>query len=291
MKPAPFRYHRPETRAEALTLLAKLDGAKVLAGGQSLVPMLNLRYVMVDDIIDINRIDDLTGINPTSDKLTVGAMTRQHTLLADTTLRERAPIFAAALENVGHIQTRSRGTVGGSLAHMDPAAELMALATLFDATVTVESAARGTREIAISEFPTFYMTPDIQPDELLTSVSFKLPRSDHLWGFQEFAQRHGDFAIVGAAAVLECDAAQRIESSRLVIFGVGSAPVRLAAAEELIAGKVPDAAVIRRAAETTGGLEFTGDGLVSADYRKRLARVLVARALEQAVAREERNAA
>ena len=290
MKAAPFRYHRAATQREALELLSQCENAKILAGGQSLVPMMNMRYVMADDVIDINRIDALTGIAIEDDHLLVGAMTRQSDLLNNQELKHRAPIFADALSYVGHMQTRNRGTIGGSLAHMDPASELIGLASMLDATITVESIQRGRRECAVSTFAKYYFTPDIAPDELLTEVRFALPSGHHRHGFAEFSQRHGDFAIVGAAAIFETDIDKSISKARIVLIGVDAGPVRLSAAENILTGQKPTPDALRAAAETTQTLEYSGDGLVSAGYRKRLARIMTARALEQAAGQLQREA-
>ena len=284
MKPAPFAYHRPESKAEALSLLANLDEARLLAGGQSLVPMLNMRYAIVDNLIDVNRLPDLDGIALEGDRLTVGAMTRQRDLLAHEGIATRAPIIAEALGHVGHLQTRNRGTVGGSLAHMDPAAELLGLAALLDATVRVEREG-GAREIAIPDFPVTFMTPDLQPDEMITSVRFDLPAAGHGWGFHEFAQRHGNFAVVGAGALLELDAEGAVAAARLALIGVAHGPVRLEEAEALLEGEQPDESAFRAAAETLGSMEMIGDALASAAYRRRLAKVLLRRALADAADR------
>ena len=282
MKPAPFRYHRATTKDDALQLLNSCDNGKVLAGGQSLMPMLNMRYVMVDDLIDISSIDGLAGIRIEGDTLRISAATRQRDILNDPRLRNRAPIFAEALHYVGHLQTRNRGTIGGSLAHMDPAAELVGLAALLEATITVESAARGVREIDIGDFPQHYMTPDIAPDELLTDVRFRLPAEGHGYGFQEFAQRHGDFAIAGTGAILEAAPDGTITRACAVLIGCGVSAIRLADVEKMLTGRKVDENDIQIASQQVNDLDIPGDALVSSHYRKRLARVMTERALRQA---------
>ena len=282
MKPAPFRYHRPASKADALDLLANCENAKVLAGGQSLMPMLNMRYVLVDDVIDINGIGSLTGIEVKGDTLRIGAMTRQRDILNNGQLSERAPIFAQALRYVGHIQTRNRGTIGGSLAHMDPAAELVGLARLFDAKVTVESKDRGARAIAMEEFPQYYMTPDIKSDELLTEITFKLPTVNHGFGFQEFAQRHGDFAIAGTAVILEPTDDGSIATASAVLIGNGVSAIRLPDVETVLIGSQATDDAIKSAGQKVNEMDISGDALISAAYRKRLARVMTERALRQA---------
>ena len=283
MKAAPFAYQRPGDTAEALALLGQLENARLLAGGQSLVSMLNLRYAIVDHVIDLNRVAGLTGIECGAEQATIRAMTRQHVILDHPELRERAPIFAAALRYVGHLQTRNRGTLGGSLAQMDPAAELMGIASLLDAEIHVESQ-RGARDIAIADFSAGYMTPSLEPDEMITAVAFRLPAAGHGWGFQEFAQRHGDFAIVGVAAILE-GTVERITGARIALIGIGAAPRRVAEAEALLCGAPLTADAIAAAAEAARRIETMEDAMVSAAYRQRLAGVLTRRALAEAAAR------
>src|SRR5437764_3376744 len=171
MKPPPFRYHDPKTVSEAVGLLASLENAKLLAGGQSLMPMLNMRFVLPDHIIDLNRVEGLSYIRATQGALDVGAMTRQRELEFSELVRTRWPIMHEALLQVGHRQTRNRGTIGGSLCHLDPAAELVSLAAGHDATVTV-AGPKGHRELAFADFPVAYMTPAIELNEIVTGVRF-----------------------------------------------------------------------------------------------------------------------
>ncbi len=283
MKPAPFSYHRPETTKAALDMLATLDNARPLAGGQSLVAMLNMRYAFVDHLVDLNRVPELSGISLSDRQLTIGAMTRQCDLMAHDDTKKRAPIIAEALSYVGHIQTRNRGTVGGSLAHLDPAAELLCLAALHDAKLTVASS-RGAREVAIADFAKAFMTSDMSPDELLTGVEFTLPPPGAGGSFLEFSQRHGDFAVVGVGVLLEPGAGGTITSARIALIGVGHAPIRLSTAENLLSGEVPSDDLFKAAAETTSEIEAIGDALASSRYRQHLAGVLTRRALGQAAA-------
>lgn len=284
MKSAPFNYHRPATKSEALAMLGNLDNARLLAGGQSLVAMLNMRYVIVDHLIDINRVDELAGIELGQDTVVIRAITRQREVLEHDALRRRVPVFAAALRHVGHLQTRNRGTVGGSIAHMDPAAELMGVASLLDATVHAESQ-RGRRDIAIADYPVGYMTPCLEPDEMITAVSFRLPEQGHGWSFAEFAQRHGDFAIVGVGVILEKPkTSEAIGAARIALIGIGTAPRRLPEAEKLLIGEEATPKVIAAAAEVARRTETMGDAMASAEYRQRLAGVLTRRALAEAAA-------
>src|SRR5215831_761437 len=205
MKAPPFRYYDPKTVSETIGLLARLENTKLLAGGQSLMPMLNMRFVLPDHIVDLNRVEGLSYIRDTGSALEIGAMTRQRELEFSDTVRTHWPIVHEALLQVGHRQTRNRGTIGGSLCHLDPAAELVSLATGYDATVTIVGRG-GQRELAFAEFPVAYMTPALEPDEIVVSVRFPRWAAKHGYAFIEFARRHGDFAITSAAALLEGDA-------------------------------------------------------------------------------------
>ena len=206
MKPPPFRYHDPRTVGEAVGLLGRLENAKLLAGGQSLMPMLNMRFVLPDHIIDLNRVEGLSYIRERDGALEIGAMTRQRDLEFSDAVRARFPIMHEALQQVGHRQTRNRGTIGGSLCHLDPAAELVSLATGYDATVTI-AGPNGERELPFAEFPVAYMTPAIEPNEIVVAVRFPRWAPRHSYAFIEFSRRHGDFAITSAAALIEADAA------------------------------------------------------------------------------------
>ena len=169
MKPPPFRYHDPDGLDEALDLVATLDNAKLLAGGQSLMPMLNLRLAFPDDVVDLNRIGSLAHVSESAGGISVGAMTRQREVERSDLVRRVCPVMHEALAQVGHRQTRNRGTIGGSLCHLDPSAELPVVAAVLDATIHV-SRRGGSRSLPMSEFPAFYMTPPIEPDEIVTAV-------------------------------------------------------------------------------------------------------------------------
>ena len=189
MKPPPFHYHDPDSIADVCGLLERLDNAKLLAGGQSLMPMLNMRFVLPDHLIDLNRIAALAGVREGAEEIVVGAMTRQRMLEFSPVITQKFPLIAEALRFVGHRQTRNRGTLGGSLCHLDPAAELALVAAVYDATLRVQSAG-GAREIAFEEFPLGFMMPALAPDELLTQVRFPAWPAGHRFGFAEFARRH-----------------------------------------------------------------------------------------------------
>ena len=202
MKPPPFSYHDPETVSDVIALLSTRENAKLLAGGQSLMPMLNMRYVLPDHVIDLNRVTGLSYVREAGGALEIGAMTRQRELELSDVVRTRCPLLSEATLEVGHRQTRNRGTVGGSLCHLDPSAEIPTIALALDATVTA-AGPNGKRDIPIAQFPVDYMTTAVQPDEILTEIRFPAWPKGHGYGFVEFARRHGDFAIASAAVLLE----------------------------------------------------------------------------------------
>jgi aerobic carbon-monoxide dehydrogenase medium subunit len=287
MKPAPFRYARPSTLAEAIALLAEAPGeSKVLAGGQSLVPMLNMRLVRPAVLVDVNRLRELTGITETAaGGLRIGALTRHVELAASPAVIARAPLLAEAARHVGHAAIRNQGTLGGSVAHADPAAELPAALVGLDAQVRV-TGPRGTREIACGAFFRGLLTTALEPDEILAAI--EIPAAPAAWGFAEIARRPGDFALAGVAAAFRVAAGEpaRLDEARLVGFGVGDRPLRLSSAERLLAGVALDAEVAARAGAAAGpDCDPPSDVHGSADYRRHLATVLTERALLQAGAR------
>jgi aerobic carbon-monoxide dehydrogenase medium subunit len=288
MKPPRFRYHDPENVSDVIGLLGRLDNARVLAGGQSLMPMLNMRLALPDDVIDLNRVEELSYLNvkggPGGDVLEIGAMTRQREIEFSDAVRERCPLMHEAILQVGHRQTRNRGTLGGSLCQLDPSAELVAVAAALDATVAV-AGRKGARDIAIADFPKTYMTPAIEADELVTGVRFPLWPKAHGWAFVEFARRHGDFAIVSAAALLEEDRNGKIARASVTLGGVAAAPVRMKAVERALVGQKASDALFREACEACRKIEALEDVHAPASYRRHLAAVLSRRALEQAHAR------
>ncbi len=281
MKPPPFEYHDPRTLAEAMALLDRLENAKLLAGGQSLMPMLNMRFVLPDHVIDLNRVEGLSYIKETDGALEIGAMTRQYEVEFSEVVKRRCPLLHQAILHVGHRQTRNRGTVGGSLCHLDPAAELVAVAAALEATVVV-AGANGRREINFAHFPAGYMTPAIAPNEIVTAVRLPLWAAGHGAAFVEFARRHGDFAIVSAAALLECNGAGRITRASVTLGGIAAAPVRVAEVEQAITGQTARPELFRDACEVCRKLEAIEDIHAPAAYRQHLAAVLSRRALEQA---------
>lgn len=283
MKPAPFTYHTPATVDEALGLIATLGDVKVLAGGQSLMPMMNFRYLQPDHIVDINRTAGLayTREDAAAGLLRIGAMTRQKDIKSSPEVARTVPMAPRALEHVGHFQTRSRGTIGGSLCHLDPAAELPLIALLYDAVLTVRSAVE-TRIVPMAEWPFAYMLPNLAPEELLVEVAFPLAPGWSGAGFIEFTRRHGDFAIVSAGCLLALDAGGRIARAAVGVGGAAQTPVRVPEAEAALIGQLPGPDAFAAAAKVATGVDAIGDSYFSAAYRQRLAGVMVRRALEQA---------
>ncbi len=285
MKAAAFRYHRPNSRAEALGLLSAMPSARILAGGQSLLPMLNFRVAFPEDVIDINRIADLAGIVEAPGGIVIGAMTRQRALEKSPVIATHLPLMAEAIAQIGHYATRGRGTIGGSLCHLDPAAELPVVALAHDATLRIENAA-GAREIAMADFPAGLLTPSLAEGEMLTAIEFPVWRPGHGSAFVEFARRHGDFAIVACGVLVELSPNNgTIARIAIAIGGLAPTPFRLTAAEKLLTGLRPDAAQLAEAAQTTQEIDPLDDPQAPASYRRRLAPAIVRRALATALER------
>jgi carbon-monoxide dehydrogenase medium subunit len=288
MKAPPFQYHRPETREELGALLARLDNAKILAGGQSLMPMMNLRVVAPDHLIDINRISDLAGIRETAEGIEIGAMTRQADVLSSELVKARLPLLARALEHVGHIQTRARGTIGGSCCHLDPSAEQPAICAALDAEFIV-SGPNGRRVIPAGEWFEGLLQSALSEQEFLEALRFRPWAKGHGYGFAEYARRHGDFAIAGGACLLETDNSGRITRTALLAFGVESEPRRLSDAERSLVGQHVGALDVEPAVAAARALDAMEDVHVTPDYRRHLAGVLIRRALYEACATLERR--
>jgi carbon-monoxide dehydrogenase medium subunit len=284
MKPPPFSYHDPRTVDEAVGLLNRLENAKLLAGGQSLMPMLNFRYVLPDHIIDLNKIESLSYLRETDGVLELGGMTRQRDIEFSDVVKARFPIIHEAILNVGHRQTRNRGTIGGSLCHLDPSAELVTMAAAHDAIVTV-AGPNGTREIPFAEFPVAFMTPALEPNEILTSVRFPRWPAGHGYGFVEFARRHGDFAMASAAVLLELGGNGKIARASLTLGGVSVAPVRMYEVEKKMVGQTPSEELFRELCEDCRNVDAIDDVHAPASYRQHLATVMSRRAAVAAMGR------
>jgi carbon-monoxide dehydrogenase medium subunit len=275
-------YEAPTTVAEAVDLLAEHgDEASVLAGGQSLIPLLALRLARPAVLIDINGVHELAGVSATDGQVTIGAMTREYVAEESATVADAVPLLAAALPLIGHEAIRSRGTIGGSLAHADPAAELPAVARALNAEFVVRGPS-GERVIPAAQWFEGYLTTSRRPDELLVEVRFPTAREDTGASFTEVARRHGDFAIVGLAASLVLSGGV-ISDARLAFAGVSEVPVRATAAEELLAGERPSAELFDEAARrATEDLDPPADLHGSSDYRKTVAAAVVRRGLRAA---------
>ena len=282
MKLPPVEYEAPATAAEAVDLLGEhLDEASVLAGGQSLIPLLAMRLARPAVLIDINGIDELSGVSATDGWVTVGAMTREYVAEESETVADAVPLLAAALPLIGHEAIRSRGTIGGSLAHADPAAELPAVARALDAEFVVRGPS-GERVIPAAEWFEGFLMTSRRPDELLTEVRFPTAGPGTGISFQEVARRHGDFAIVGLAASLTISEGA-ISDARLALAGMSDVPVRAADAEDLLVGESPSAELFEEAARrATDDLDPPGDLHGSPDYRMKVAGALVRRGLREA---------
>jgi carbon-monoxide dehydrogenase medium subunit/6-hydroxypseudooxynicotine dehydrogenase subunit alpha len=286
MKPPRFDYERPEGLDEALSVLASRgEGAKPLAGGQSLVPLLSFRLARPDCLVDLNRISELAYVRRDNGTLRIGAMTRQTVLERSDEAAAGWPLIVEAVRNVGHPQIRNRGTVGGSVAHADPAAELPAAFAALGATFHVRSA-RGGRTLRYDELAVTHLTTSLEPDELLVEIEVPaLPRHTGT-AFVEFARRHGDFALAGAAAVVTLSETRTCERVAIALLAAGPTAVRATEAEEWLTGSALDE---RAAAETAGhaaaAIRPPSDVHGSADFRRQLAEVMVRRALLCAAAR------
>jgi CO/xanthine dehydrogenase FAD-binding subunit len=291
MKPAAFEYLQPRNLAEAIAMLGRYGGeAKLLAGGQSLVPLLNFRLLRPAALIDINRIAGLDRSDWRPDTgLRIGALTRHHALETSPIVAREFPVISAAMTHVAHLAIRNRGTIGGSLAHADPAAELAMLALLLDAEIVSESA-RGSRVLPAKAFLVGALLTALADDEMITEVRFPPLPPGSGWDFREFAQRSGDFAIAAAGVILALHEG-RVTQARLALMGVGETAVRASEAEALLLGERYQPAVVSAAAaRARAAISPHSDLRASADYRRHLVGVLVEQGLTAAFARAERKA-
>ena len=284
MKPAPFDYVRAATLDEAVAALASSGGtAKVIAGGQSLVPMLNFRLVDAPLFVDINGIEGLAGITDAADGgIRIGALTRHFELETSPLIRDRYPVLHEAMKHVAHLAIRNRGTIGGSLSHADPAAELPAMSVLLDADI-MATGPGGERRIAAADFFEAPLTTSLEPEEIVTAVELSALPEGTGWGFEEFAQRRGDFAVAGVAALVRKDG-DGVSDVRIAVFGAHDTPLRAAAAEQAMKFDGIEAAVAALRSE----IEPTDDLHGSAEYRRHLAGVLCGRVLRAATERAGR---
>jgi CO/xanthine dehydrogenase FAD-binding subunit len=290
MKPAAFDYVVADSIDMAVASLADGGGdAKIIAGGQSLVPMLNFRLLRPSVLIDINRIGDLAFIEEAGKKIRVGALTRHYQLETSPVIARHLPVLASAMTHVAHLAIRNRGTIGGSLSHADPAAELPMMALLLDAELHIASAS-GKREIAARDFFVGALTVDLARDDIVTEIVLpKLPPKTG-WGFEEVARRSGDFALAAAAATLTLSAGV-ISQARIALTGVGATPVRAAEAEALLVGQALEPGLINRIIDAVrAAIEPDTDLHASSDYRRHLGGVLAGRAVSAAWRRANESA-
>ncbi len=292
MKPAPFLYHRPDTLEEALALLAEHGGeAKPLAGGQSLVPAMNFRLARPSVLIDLNRIATLAGTEVVDGGLRIGGMTRHRTLEQSPIVAQLAPLVAETMPFVAHPPIRTRGTLGGSLAHADPAAELPAVMLALDASIGVSSRA-GARSVPASEFFVGLFATSLAPDELVVDVTIPAMAPGSGWAIDEVSRRHGDFALAGAVAVVTLDAGGRVATAVVTLVSLHERPIRAVEAERVVVGDAPTPDRVRAAGEAAGRLDAApwSDLHASSAFRRHLAAGLVARVLTRAAARASRPA-
>ena len=289
MKPSSFEYHAPATVDEALVLLDEHgDDARVLAGGQSLVPLMAMRLSRTEHLIDLNRIDELAAIASANGHLTIGAMTRQATIEHSETVADAVPLLARATPHIGHFQIRNRGTIGGSLAHADPASEYPAVALALDAELEIQSRS-SERRVKAADFFEGMWTTSIQANELLTGVRFPVRTAREGFAIDEITRRHGDFALVGAAVRVGVDESKAVSACGIGLFGVGPTAVRAPEAEAAILGTGQDADLDEIARLAVAGLSPPDDIHASGRYRVRVGAVSVRRALTNAL-EEARNA-
>jgi CO/xanthine dehydrogenase FAD-binding subunit len=285
LKPARFQYFAPDTVGEVFSLLDRFgDDAKILAGGQSLVPMMNFRLVRPGSLIDINRLPNLSYIEQIDATLRIGALTRHRALERSPLIREKHGLVLEAVRLIGHPAIRARGTAGGSFAHADPTAELPAVLAAMDGSVQAVSS-RGQRTIPWQDFFVSYFTTSLEPAEMCTEISLPMPPPGAGWAFEEFTRRHGDFAIAGAAAVLAAGDQGRCTLARLALAGAGPTPIRANGVEEFLHGETLSDRVLEEAGRRVAKeVDPDSDLHASREYRRHLLGVMATRALKRAFA-------
>lgn len=281
MKPGPFAYARPNSIEEALELLAAHDGAKIIAGGQSLVPMMNLRMAQPPVLVDINRIPDLGAISLVGDRIIFGALARHVEVKTSALVASYCPLVAQAYEHIAHETVRNRGTIGGNLAHADPASELPAVMLVLDAEFLIRSA-RGERRVTAETFFVTALTADLEPDEMLVAIDVPVQPPARRFAIDEFAMRKGDLAIAGVCVALD-EAEGRCREARIALFGVSDRAVRIDAAEQRLIGsscELADADAV--ATIVMDAIDYHAAPGISAEYRRSLAGALTARTIRAA---------
>ena len=283
MKPGPFTYHAPTAKAEVLELLGDEDhDVRLIAGGQSLVPMMNFRLAAPEVLVDLGRVSELRALSHDGDTLSVAAGVRQSELLRDRDVATRWPLLAEGVRHIGHPQVRTRGTVCGSLAHHDPTAELPALAVALDARMTVDGPG-GRRTVAAEDFFVSYYEVALEAGEMLTDVQFPPTPAGSGWSFHEVARRRGDFALAGVAVLMTPDDGGNVGDSRVVLLGVDARPFRARAVEEALSGQRVDESLLGEIGPlVAGAVHPNSDTHASGEYRAELAAELTTRAVAEA---------
>jgi len=282
---AVFEYRAPTSVREAIELLARNEDAKIIAGGQSLMPLINLGLAQPSLLVDINRIQNLDGIEQHNGSLRVGALVRHAEAERSQVIASSCPLLAEAIPLIGDRQVRNRGTIGGSIAHADPLGELPAVAVCLDATMRLEGP-NGVRDVPAADFFVTYLTTALEPGEILTEVSFPIASPGAGFAIRELVRRKGDFAIVAAAAALRFTADGACVEARLALAGVAATPIRAGAAEAVLVGRPITPELLREAAAVAAReLEPDSDVMASADYRRAMAEVYARRALAEAAER------
>ncbi len=292
MKPPAFKYLSPATVDETVAYLAEYGyDAKPLAGGQSLIPTMNFRLAAPGILVDMNRVDELAYIRPAADGgVLIGAMTRHVQVEKSELIEARIPLLHETMPFIAHPQIRNRGTYGGSLAHADPAAELPAVTTVLRGQIRLRSV-RGSRQLSAESFFLGLFTTALEPDEIVAEIALPPLPARTGWAFDEVSRRHGDFALVGAAATVTLDGRGAVEDVRLAFMGVGDRPMMGQAAANILVGHTPSEEAIEAAAERTAqeDIDPFGDVHASADFRRHLAAVLARRVLSRAIKRAQQR--
>lgn len=284
MKAPSFEYFAAKDLAEVLRLLSEDVDTRILAGGQSLMAMLNMRFAFPERVVDINGVKELSYIRENNEVIEIGAMTRQREVEFSELIKEHLPLLHEAILNVGHRQTRNRGTVGGSLCQLDPSAEIPTVALALDATVLIQSQ-NNSHEMAISDYLLGYMSPALEDGEMLVGIKINPWPKNHGYSFIEFSRRHGDFAIVSVAVALLLDANKKVSRLSITLGGVGPTACRMPEAEQFLLNKEATTEQIKETAEICARVEAASDTYVPGWYRQHLTKVLVERALRQAISR------
>jgi CO/xanthine dehydrogenase FAD-binding subunit len=286
MKPAPFDYHRAESFQHACELLSTVgEDSKILAGGQTLIAMLNFRLARPKVLVDISGIADRNHVSSENGSIRIRATTVQRFAEMSTAVRERLPLLSYAIHHIAHLQIRNKGTIGGNLANADPASELPAISLALDAEFEIMSL-EGNRTVPVLEFFITSMTTAIAPNEVLTSIRFQVPPAGSGWGFHEVARRSGDYALAGSAAVITLDASGKCSRARIALFGVSPAQVRCQSAEGVLIGQSYSPELLQAAAsKIQSDIDPEADVHVTAEYRRSVAETLTIRALEDAFRR------